>query len=202
MGDGTAQPDVGTSKPSLFSWLPDEATSALLGVVSDGVLITDADGTILQANTAFAELCAREVWELEGAPVALLVDSADDPVATITAMLANEPEWTGRVQLRRSDGRLVECDAWVRQFADESGSWWVSVQHEVGVRRRYGESTIDETEARIHDLVNSLASLRGYVQLLDRVTGADAEDVRARLVSLTRSTTERLEDLLAELRGE
>ncbi len=186
---------------SVFSWLPHEASSALLGVISDGVLITDAAGTVLQANGAFARLAGREVWELEGASIALLIDSQDDdPIPTIASMLDRDPEWTGRVGLRRSDGRVVECDAWVRQFSDDTGKWWVSVQHEVGVRRRYGTTTIAETEARIHDLVNSLASLRGYVQLLGRVDGDQADDVRARLTALTVSTTTRLEGLLVDLR--
>ncbi|WP_436793563.1 PAS domain-containing protein [Actinospongicola halichondriae] len=196
---GTLNPTEDEAPSAMFSWVPSAVSSAVLGVVSDGVLITDDSGIILQANSAFARMCQREVWELEGASIAMLVGNSDDPVAEIAAILDREPEWTGRAQLRRSDGRFVDCDAWVRRFDDATGTFWVSVQHEVGVRRRYGHSTIDETEARIHDLVNSLASIRGYTHLLERTSHDDAASVRARLIALTESTTARLEALLKEL---
>lgn len=198
-GDSGRAPDVASAAE--FSWLPPEVASDILSIVSDGILITSRDGIILQANESFSRLCLHEPWELEGASIALVAAATEDPAAEIAALLGEHEVWTGITQIRRADGRLIECDTWIRPFDADEGSWWVSVQRRTNVRRRYGTATVDEVIATAHDLVNSMASLRGYVALLDRVPEDQVGEVLTRLKSVTGTTTERLERLVGELRA-
>lgn len=200
MADESDSPDLQRSARSSFTWIPSEVVSEIIGVVSDAVIVIDTSGTILQVNPAFERLAGHEAWILEGASIALLADPpTDDPVGTLQALMSDRHEWSGRLTLRRADGGSVECDAWIRQVDDESGSWWVAVQHEVGVRRRYGEVVLEESEARRHDLVNSLASIRGYAELLERLPPEDREDIVHRLGRVAGRAAEHLEGLLGDL---
>lgn len=200
-GSGKVGRTPEVAHPDEFSWLPAAVASDILSVVSDGILITSRDGIILQANESFSRLCMHERWELEGTSIALVAAETEDPASEITSLLGTDQVWTGITQIRRGDGRVIECDTWIRPFDADEGSWWVSVQRRTSIRRRYGTATVDEVVATAHDLVNSLASLRGYVALLERVPADQAADVLARLKSVTGTTTERLERLVGELRA-
>lgn len=200
-GGGHSRPSPDVAQHSEFSWLPPAVASEILSIVSDGILIASRDGVILQANESFSRLCLHESWELEGASIALVAASTEDPESEITALLGDHEVWTGVTQIRRADGRLIECDTWIRPFDADEGSWWVSVQRRSNVRRRYGTATVDEVIATAHDLVNSLASLRGYVTLLERVPDEQFDEVLTRLKSVTVTATDRLERLVGELRA-
>ncbi|MDE0802095.1 MAG: hypothetical protein OSA99_02110, partial [Acidimicrobiales bacterium] len=142
----------------------------------------------------------HEAWILEGASIALLADPPnDDPVGALQALMADRPEWSGQLTLRRADGGSVACDSWIRRIDDDSGSWWVAVQREVGARRRYGEVVVEESEARLHDLVNSLASIRGYAELLERLRAEDRDFIVDRLGKVACRAAEHLEGLLGDL---
>ena len=179
-----------------FGWLPAEVLGAVIQVVADGVLVVDRSGTILQANDAFGRLCQREPWELEGSPIELLLADDDVPLGEQIGELVAEAAWSGRTRLRRSDGSLVECETWMAAADVDQGEVFVAVQHDQQVIRRYGRTVIDDVEARVHELVNSLASLRGYADLLHHETGEVADEARDRLHAAARLASDRLEALL------
>lgn len=184
-----------------FSWLPSSVLGATLDVVGDGIVVVDSGGTVLAANDAFARLCGHEAWEIEGASAAVFtVDGTDDFVGRACRVLRNAASWGGRVKLRRRDGSVIECDAWVSRVEVDEGGVFIAAHREVEVQRRYGDTYVDEVEAKIHALVNSLASLRGYVALLDSLPVSEHAEIRSRLSDLTGTTSDRLELLLTELR--
>lgn len=190
------------SEAAPFAWLSPGITSRVLEIVKDAILVVDTSGTILQVNEAFAQLSGHEAWTLEGASVAMLVhDPHGDPVEAIASLVEATPEWTGRASLRRADGQLVECEVWLRRIDGDDGAWWVAVQQEVRAIRRYGSIKMEETEALVHELVSSLAGIRGYVDLLERRSPEDQAEVCARLTSLARRTADRLHNLLHEVGG-
>lgn len=184
-----------------FAWLPPSTLGSLVAIVADGVLVVDASGTVLAVNDAFGRLCGHEPWEIEGMSAAVLaVDGFDDFLDHALRVLEDVPSWSGRTSLRRRDGATIECDTWMSRVDVDAGEVFVAAHREVEVQRRYGDTFLQEVEARIHELVNSLAALRGYVALLDSLPEAQHAEVRERLTGLTVSTATRLENLLAELR--
>lgn len=182
-----------------FAWLSAEVLGSIVEVATDGVIVLDRSGTILQVNAAFGRLCRREPWELEGSPIEMLLADDDVDLGGHIGDLVEDSTWTSRTRLRRSDGASVECETWVRAADVDRGTVFVAVQHEPNARRPYGQVMIDDIEARVHELVNSLASLRGYADLVVNDDETLAEEARDRLVGAAKRASGRLELLLAEL---
>lgn len=198
--DGIGESPVGAGGDA-FSWLPPSVLAEVIAVVADGVLVVDASGAVLAANDAFGRLSGHEPWELVGASAALFgVDGVDDVVSRSTTGDDEADAGSGRMTLRRRGGASVVCDVWLRRVEVDHGEVVVAAYREVETGRQYGDTFVDEVEARTHALVNSLAALRGYVALLDTLPPEEHPDVRARLIGLTGTTSDRLESLLVEIR--
>lgn len=189
--------DVGTGG---FRRLPVAALVAIAAATHDGVLVFDLDGRILMMNHALAKLVGHERWELEGESLGTVVGDQTDDVLARGRVIADEGvARSSRIALRRCDGAFVECDARLSATELDGRPVIVGILHEVEVRRRYGSTDIEEIDAKVHELVNSLAGLRGYVDLFRRVPEEKQQVILERLERIAGTTAARLENLLAEL---
>ena len=164
----------------------------------DGILVADRDGQILWCNDTLASQLGYEPDELSERSLAdLVLDDdldAETVAAALTALLAGGRPWHGRVVLRDHGGapRRFAVDAWRE---DDDGACWV------GIHRLLGAEGVHE---HAHRLVNSLAALRGYMQLLAQSEGEQREEVRVRFdgaIDRAMKRVRALTDDVADQRG-
>lgn len=91
--------------------------------ISDGVILTDHDGMILDCNRAAEAMTGQPRKKLIGVPLDFIVEAQGSQlVADAAATIAAEGCWTGRLSMRRQDGelRIYESSALrLREIAGE-----------------------------------------------------------------------------------
>lgn len=146
---------------------------------ADSIIVTDAQGVILDVNTGFEattgysrdEAVGQSVHLIEGMPGERLVRDQTSPGETA------EPDWRGRVVNRKKDGTLYTVDVSITPIKDESGqiASYVHVQrdmsHELELEQRYMQAQKMEAVGRLaggiaHDFNNLLTAITGYTDLL------------------------------------
>ncbi len=146
---------------------------------ADSVIVTDAQGVILDVNTGFEATTGYLRDEAVGENVRMLESVSSkglgrDQVPSIEAM---EPGWRGRVVNCKKDGMLYTVDISITPIRDESGQTtsYVHVQrdvtHELELEQRYMQAQKMEAVGRLaggiaHDFNNLLTAITGYTDLL------------------------------------
>ena len=114
--------------------------ASLLDKTSDAILAGDMNHRITYWNKAAERLYGWTAEEILG--VSNIEDVYPDPavVPRILASLLDTDEWSGRLQQRRKDGRLIEVEAHSTLIRDDDGEprFFLVVASEVDPRRNDG----------------------------------------------------------------
>ncbi len=117
--------------------------SAALEVVANGVLLTDAEGTILWANPAFSTLTGFASDELVGRNPRLLKSNRHEPAfyEEFWRTLRSGRTWRGEFLNRRKDGRLYMVEQTVTPLRADGGgiTHFIAVASDVTERKQVEE---------------------------------------------------------------
>jgi len=105
----------------------------LLDNLPDPVLVADADGRHLEANTAASEVLGWSPEDLLGMRVADLVVQDPSWTERELARMVREGSWRGKVEVRRRDGGTRAFEAHVGTVETTEGTRYVWVLREISV---------------------------------------------------------------------
>lgn len=90
---------------------------------TEGVMITDAEGTVLAVNSAFSHITGYSAAEVVGQPALLLAKQAEDPdlPEQIEQALNSHGHWQGEAWSQRKNGELYASWANVSQVLNDEG---------------------------------------------------------------------------------
>jgi PAS domain S-box-containing protein len=166
--------------------------------MQQGVVIIDAQGTVVYANERLAALLATPRGRLSGVPLASLAVNGDH--AGLKSLLeAREGQGAqAEVRLRRADGTLVNTLISVSAMADGQKMCLVS---DVSLQKRH-QATDERTRKFLgmmaHEFRNILGPVRNSVEYLGRAGGLDPEC--RKMVEVIDRQTQRLVALVEDLR--
>jgi len=144
---------------------------------SEGVLITDQNGTIEYANLALSRITGYSADELIGSTPRLLKSGRHDSTfyKSMWGELVSGNSWHGRVTNRRKDGSLYEADLTVFSVLDEKDEFkYVGIQrdvtNEVQLERQLFQAQKMEAIGTLaggvaHDFNNLLTAMNGYAEI-------------------------------------
>jgi two-component system, cell cycle sensor histidine kinase and response regulator CckA len=154
---------------------------------AEAVLITSADGTILDLNAAFERLTGFSALELAGRPVALLRPERCDRSVylDLDRAMRGARIWRGEIARRCRDGSVVVLEESVAPVRDAGGRviGFITICRDSTGRRelegRWRQAQKMEAIGRLaggvaHDLNNQLTVITSYAQQL--VSGLQAGD--------------------------
>jgi diguanylate cyclase (GGDEF)-like protein/PAS domain S-box-containing protein len=97
---------------------------SVFDAASEGIMVTDADNTIIAVNPAFTAITGYEAGEAVGCKPSLLSSGQHDAVfyASLWQRLLRDGYWEGQLKNRRKDGRLYAEWLKVSVLQDETGS--------------------------------------------------------------------------------
>lgn len=164
---------------------------------ADGMIITDAAGTIVYVNPAFERITGYTADEVVGKNPRVLKSGRQDTrfYKTMWATLGRGVVWTGRVTNRRKDGTTYDAEAVISPMRGPAGE----VTHYVGAQRDVTREVQLENQLRqaqkleavgqltggiAHDFNNILAVVIANAELVAEGLPADREDLRADLADL------------------
>ncbi len=146
----------------------------------EGIVITDADGTIVDVNAAFSRITGYEREDVVGRNPRLLKSGLHDRAfyATMWRQLAVDGRWSGDVWNRRKDGEVYAEHLTISAVRDGSGR-----------ARRFVGLFSDVTQQRRHERqlervahFDALTDLPNRVLLSDRLQRAMARAQRAEAI--------------------
>ena len=152
----------------------------------DGVLITDADGTILSVNPAFTEITGYTAEEAVGQTPRMLKSNRHNRefYASMWRRITGEGLWSGEIWNRRKDGDLYLERMTVSMVRDAEGApvHYVSIFSDITALWRQDEHI---KHLAFHD---ALTDLPNRTLLMDRINqkliNADREQCRLALLFL------------------
>ncbi|MEZ5419808.1 MAG: PAS domain S-box protein, partial [Vicinamibacterales bacterium] len=151
-----------------------------------GVVVTDADGQIVQCNPAFAALVGRTLTDLEGAPISAVVHPDDRDAHRRRGELF----WNGADPACDWEHRCLRpngSEVWVRcvchRERDETGRMARLARFVTDItERRQAEGALRESQEQRHDLVETL-----HLLLETAAQGILSIDVDGRIASANRA---------------
>ena len=158
----------------------ESAALRLVGSVFDntieGVLISDAEGTIVDVNPAFSEITGYQRAEVLGKNPRILKSGRQGPefYAAMWQAIRNRGHWRGEVWNRRKDGEIYPELLTISAVRDESGatSHFVAVFSDI--------SQIKQQQRQLESIAHfdSLTGLPNRLLLADRMQQAIARTQR------------------------
>ena len=135
--------------------------AAFLQNTPDGILVIDAQGTLLHANPAFAAMLDLEATALAGrragvalqgqaAAIAALIDGAARPTTT-------------ELKLTRADGKAIDVECHVARYQKASGHWQTHVSLRDVTQARLAQARLATSEARLKAVSDHVPALFAYV---------------------------------------
>jgi PAS domain S-box-containing protein len=150
---------------------------------TDGLLVIDARGAIVDVNPAVSALLQAEPGALLGRGLADL-SSAWSPADM--AELRAIGTWRGELDLLVDGGEPAPVDASIAQVELAGDEVYVAVLRDVRERREYEKMQEEFLSSVAHDLKNPLAAVRGQAQLLRRrLLRGDMPDPERLMTGLT-----------------
>lgn len=193
--------------------------SKAIDSTSDGVCMADLNKRSIYHNHAFATLFGydRQTLNAAGGPPALFAHAA--AAAEVFGTLENGRSWSGEVDMKSADGRLIQALLRADRILDETGTLvgFIGTCTDMTDRRR-AEAQLHDLQKRslqrerladigaitaklVHDIGNPLAGLSMQAQLvLRRVRSNDTGDSLLRPAEKIVSEVHRLEGLINEFR--
>lgn len=134
---------------------------------SEGISITDPNGTMIAINPAFTRITGYKEAEALGHPPSLLKSDRHDPdfYARMWQALKREGEWSGEVWNRRKNGEVYPEWLSISSILDEKGktSYYVAVFHDVT------DMKSQEDQIRFLAYHDALTRLPNRTLLIDRL---------------------------------
>ncbi len=144
---------------------------------SNGILVTDAHGTVLSVNQAFGEITGYTEAEIVGGKPSLLSSGRHDQAfyARMRRELAERGEWQGEIWNRRKNGEIYLEWLHIVATGDDSAG---PVQY---IAMFYDVGNFNNTRDRIYELANhdSLTGLPNRALCKDRLQQSIAQARRA-----------------------
>jgi two-component system phosphate regulon sensor histidine kinase PhoR len=173
---------------------------ATLGSLQEGVLIVDANNTILLANKAIQAISPRPAHQIIGHRLELVLHSATfltyvEAVRRGRAQPQQEVEFieAGRTTWLEVTGSTIQNQAQSRSF------WTIFVLHDITKQKKLEAVRKDFVANVSHELRTPLSVIKGYVEtLVDGHAEIPADD-RERFLKTIQRHTERLNSLLEDL---
>jgi diguanylate cyclase (GGDEF)-like protein/PAS domain S-box-containing protein len=145
-----------------------EIQSAALETSANGIYVTDRDGRITWANSAFARMTGYAKDELLAMTAGDIRAESDVVDKNPAAELKAGERWQGRVVNRRKNGESYTAEQVTTPVPDSAGRWshFVSVQEDISERLK--------TQDQLLRLANydSLTGLPNRHQFMDRLQAA------------------------------
>ena len=177
-----------------------------LAQMTEGVVVTAKDGSIVFTNRAFDTMFGYDHGELFGRPVEALATNFPQArslmIARVLAHVRAQGVWRGEVQGRKRDGTVFPAYVRISVVELDDKKHTVSVVEDI-TERRQSEAALRERErltavgtaalSLTHEIGNRLNNLSTSVQLLDRF-------FRRQKTAANSPVQEIVQDLHAELK--
>lgn len=148
----------------------------ILESMSEGVNVSDEDGTIRFTNPAFDAMFGYAPGELAGTHVsrlnALSPEENERAIAEVAAALKSDGIWRGTFANRRKDGTVFQTSARISVLPLGGRTSWVSVQEDITERLRIEAERQQEKE-----------KAQAYLDSVDVMVVAIGKDQKVQLVN-------------------
>jgi two-component system, cell cycle sensor histidine kinase and response regulator CckA len=148
--------------------LPVGVPQAALEAVANGVVITDARGTILWVNAAFTRMTGYSSAEAIGQNPRLLKSGEHPPAfyQELWSTISSGESWTGEMTNRRKDGSVYVEEQTITPVRAAGGhpAYFIAVKQDRTLRRRADEA-LRRSEARYRLLAENIRDVIGLYDL-------------------------------------
>ena len=148
--------------------LPEGVPQAALEAVANGVVITDAQGTILWVNAAFTRMTGYSSAEAIGQNPRLLKSGEHPPAfyQELWSTIASGKSWTGEMTNRRKDGSVYVEEQTITPVRDAGGNpaYFIAVKQDRTLRRR-ADDALRRSEERYRLLAENISDVIGLYDL-------------------------------------
>jgi len=128
-----------------------QTRAAILEGMTEGVVVTDEQGRIVQMNPAAERMWGYQLEEMLGQPadsISVLPEPEKAAVMQeVLAALRTTGSWHGKFTNRHKSGRLVYCDAFLSRVEVAGRTLYVALQQDVSESRRTQEQL--QMQARV-----------------------------------------------------
>ncbi|HEX2281487.1 MAG TPA: ATP-binding protein [Thermomicrobiales bacterium] len=136
--------------------------------VPDAILVVDAKGRFIEANTAACRMLGYDLDALLSMGLVNLFSSRDAAEAQIVRF--QEPgEWRTESELLHRDGTPVPTEIWSRRLDLPTGAIGLSVVRDISAQREADQIREEVLTAISHDLRSPLNSIKLHAQSLQRL---------------------------------
>jgi two-component system, cell cycle sensor histidine kinase and response regulator CckA len=148
--------------------LPEGVHQAALEAVANGVVITDAQGTILWVNGAFTRMTGYSSAEAIGQNPRLLKSGEHPPAfyQELWSTIVSGKSWSGEMINRRKDGTVYVEEQTITPLRDAGGnvSHFIAVKQDRTLRRR-ADDALRRSEERYRLLAENISDVIGLYDL-------------------------------------
>jgi two-component system, cell cycle sensor histidine kinase and response regulator CckA len=148
--------------------LPEGVPQAALEAVANGVVITDAQGTIVWVNAAFTRMTGYSSAEAIGQNPRLLKSGEHPKVfyKELWSTIASGESWTGEMTNRRKDGSVYVEEQTITPVLDAAGApaYFIAVKQDRTLRRR-ADDALRRSEERYRLLAENISDVIGLYDL-------------------------------------
>ncbi|MGO4495048.1 ATP-binding protein [Paenibacillus sp. 2RAB27] len=158
--------------------LKEYVINSLMNLTSDGIVIVDLNGVVLEVNTKFEELHGWTREEAIGQVLPMTPDEYKEDALRLYQSLINGEQIRDFETLKlRKDGSTFYASVTVSPVKDSDGVviGFVGVERDISEKKKAEETMIRSEKLALigqlaagiaHDIRNPLTSLKGFVQLL------------------------------------
>jgi PAS domain S-box-containing protein len=136
--------------------------------VPDAILVIDAEGRFIEANTAACRMLGYDLDVLLTMSLVDLLPSSDEAGAHVSRF-GVAGEWRTESELLRRDGTPVPVEIWSRRLDLPTGPIGLSVVHDISAQREADQIREEVLTAISHDLRSPLNSIKLHAQSLQRL---------------------------------
>jgi PAS domain S-box-containing protein len=136
--------------------------------VPDAILVIDAEGRFIEANTAACRMLGYDLDVLLTMSLVDLLPSSDEAGAHVSRF-GVAGEWRTESELLRRDGTHVPVEIWSRRLDLPTGPIGLSVVRDISAQREADQIREEVLTAISHDLRSPLNSIKLHAQSLQRL---------------------------------
>jgi PAS domain S-box-containing protein len=136
--------------------------------VPDAILVIDAEGRFIEANTAACRMLGYDLEVLLTMSLVDLLPSSDEAGAHVSRF-GVAGEWRTESELLRRDGTPVPVEIWSRRLDLPTGPIGLSIVHDISAQREADQIREEVLTAISHDLRSPLNSIKLHAQSLQRL---------------------------------
>jgi PAS domain S-box-containing protein len=136
--------------------------------VPDAILVIDAEGRFIEANTAACRMLGYDLDVLLTMSLVDLLPSSDEAGAHVSRF-GVAGEWRTESELLRRDGTPVPVEIWSRRLDLPTGPIGLSIVHDISAQREADQIREEVLTAISHDLRSPLNSIKLHAQSLQRL---------------------------------